>query len=366
MTTIELPQAGPGLSEPLAYRAYERVREYVVHLRQREAGGGDALWRPGAAARSATACGESMLDASRDRVARLRGVAAALGTTVPAEYTAPPTTDRKGAKAQQRLRKTLGRALRALAGLGEADLIIPEPPILGGFGFEIDGGLHNLDSVRYAEALMALRRTAILDDRHRPGERRAVWEVGAAWGGFAYRLKQLCPNVTYIISDWPETFLFSAVYLETLFPGARIRFCGAPGDDNPFERWDEADFIFVPHSLVDAVTPERLDLVLSLGAFATMTDDQVHAYLRQATSQNSPYVYTFGPDRSRGNEQLDSVRSIVETYYWPHEVTAVSILNKMLEVRDTDDGDTALVPRHLIGWRRLTARDSGEQDPHVG
>ena len=61
----------------------------------------------------------------------------------------------------------------------------------------------------------------MLDEIRAPG-RKLVWEIGAGWGGFAYQFKTLFPDVTYVIVDLPELFLFSATYLMTLFPEAKV------------------------------------------------------------------------------------------------------------------------------------------------
>jgi putative sugar O-methyltransferase len=81
-----------------------------------------------------------------------------------------------------------------------------------------------------------------------------VVEVGAGWGGFAYQFKALFPQTTYVIVDFPELFLFSATYLMTVFPGAAVRFWN--DTVSTFDRWQDADFIFVPnHAAGSAAGP---------------------------------------------------------------------------------------------------------------
>ena len=84
--------------------------------------------------------------------------------------------------------------------------------------------------------LIALEKGAVLQEFRGNAERRLVWEIGAGWGGFPYQFKSLCPNVTYVISDFPELFLFSATYLMTAFPGAKVAFWGEEPLDRLLER----------------------------------------------------------------------------------------------------------------------------------
>ena len=119
---------------------------------------------------------------------------------------------------------------------------MPESSQLGGFGFDIDGALYNIDTLKFYEALIALDRAGVLGELRAAPGRPVVWEIGAGWGGFAYQVKTLFPDVTYVICDLPELFLFSATYLMTLFPDASVLFADP---DRPAELSD-ADFVFVP------------------------------------------------------------------------------------------------------------------------
>ncbi len=117
------------------------------------------------------------------------------------------------------------RRLRALTRLaGGSDLLLGDHDTLGGFGFEIDGRRHNVDTLKFFEVLVGMHRAGILEPFSRGDRRRMVVEIGAGWGGFAFQFKTLFPKTTYVIVDFPELFLFSATYLMTAFPGAAVRF----------------------------------------------------------------------------------------------------------------------------------------------
>ena len=101
------------------------------------------------------------------------------------------------------------RRMQALASLGGGtDLLVPEAEALGGFGYAIDGRLYNVDTLKFFEVFVGMRRAGILDAFGPGAPRRLVWEIGGGWGGFAYQFKTLFPNTTYVIVDFPELFLF--------------------------------------------------------------------------------------------------------------------------------------------------------------
>ena len=254
---------------------------------------------------------------------------------------------------------------------GGTELLVPEPRALGGFGFEFDGEVYNLDTLKYFEALLALDRGAILNELRTTTQRKAVWEIGAGWGGLAYQFKTVCPNVTYIISDFPELYLFSAVYLMTVMPEARVRFYGEvqPGDE--MTDWESYDFIFLPHTRLDAVAPERLDLTLNTVSFQEMTTGQVEAYVERAHELHCPYLYSLNRERSLYNPDLLGVRTLIERYYWTHEIEVlpVSYVHMLDRVEDISRAKRAklrakwltqgtLTPKndldykHIVGWRR--------------
>jgi len=272
------------------------------------------------------------------RIAALRGAR-------PDEYR--PGSD----QARQRFESKL----RMLTELEGDALLVPEAPALGGFGYEIHGALYNLDTLKFFEALVALERGAVLDEIRAP-ERRLVWEIGAGWGGFAYQFKTLFPDVTYVIVDVPELFLFSATYLMTLFPEAKVNFHG--GGDEP--DWDGVDFAFVSAYASDSLHSLQPDLTLSMDAFEEMRTEQVDGYARLAWELGCPFMYSFN--------RVDSVREVLGRYYWLHEVPLLKLpytrmpelTTPSLRERAVQWGRTALAPdssldyRHVVGWRRAS------------
>jgi hypothetical protein len=349
----ELASRVAGLRESRAYSNYERVRDEVLQMLDTSSdaveGAPSAYWT------HELRNFEYMLDASPLIVENLRHHTFHLTGIRTYEY-----RPHRGEEARRRL----AAKLRMLADLEGDELLVPESPELGGFGHEIDGALYNTDTLKFFEVLIALERGAILDEIRAPG-RKLVWEIGAGWGGFAYQFKSLFPDVTYVIVDLPELFLFSATYLMTLFPDARVSFRN--GDDASND-WDAADFVFVPARTSDAIQGMRPDLMVNMVSFQEMTTAQVDAYARLAWELECPFIYSLNRDRSPWNPELESVREVLARYYRVHEVPLLELpYTRLPELKTLSlperavqwalsalGRDVSVEYRHVVGWRRAS------------
>jgi len=324
------------LADAPAYRHYRYVRERVLEMRAAaEAAGG----RPSAYWAEELSNFEYMLDASPLIIDRLRHHSYHLTGLRVYDY----RTHR------DRPRQRLVEKLRALQALAPSGLLVPEWRLLGGFGFDVDGELYNIDTLKFFEVLLALDRGAVLPEFRGNAERRLVWEIGAGWGGFPYQFKTLCPNVTYVITDFPELFLFSATYLMTAFPEARVGFWGEETSERLFEHWQDYDFLFMPHTALTELAPPRLDLTVNMVSFQEMTHEQVAAYVERAYRLECPFLYSLNRDRSGYNPEIESVSEIIARFYWPREISILPVpYQKML-----DEQPSASDYKHVIGWRRV-------------
>lgn len=171
--------------------------------------------------------------------------------------------------------------LAALRALDDKGLFIPESPLLGGYGHDIDGKLVNLDTLKFYETLIAMYRGGLLGrlGNGRNGNRPVVLEIGAGWGGFAYQMKTVAPHVTYVIIDLPPTLLFSATYLATHFPEAKVYVYGEDTIQTTLQSLDTYDFVFLPHYFIEQHTLPRLDLTINMVSFQEMTAQQVYGYV---------------------------------------------------------------------------------------
>lgn len=342
------------LRRSLAFQNYEKTREHVLRMKDLERDRARTMADPSAYWREELVNFEYMLDASPLVIDRLRQ-----HTT---HITGLRVYDYRSNK--DAAHKLMAEKLKALTKLGGPELLIPEARELGGFGFEIKGELYNIDTLKFYEVLIALDRGAVLQDLRQTDERRLVWEIGPGWGGFLFQLKTLCPQVTCVLMDFPELFLYSATYLMTLFPEAKCAFYD--GGELPafFDQWDDYDFIFISNAFLEDFRPPRLDLAINMVSFQEMTSEQVEAYVRRAYELEAPYLYSLNRDRSRYNTELTSVSEIIETRYWLHQIDLLPVsypqmLDKVKKGKRMRDrlagrpGEPTGDYRHIVGWRRV-------------
>lgn len=320
-----------------AFANYLRVRDQVHRLR-------DAA----AAADGLTPCEQRMLaaleplwNAGPDTISALRRQTTAVGGVAAAEYE----------EADHKVQFRFERDLRRLLARGDAALWIDEPSVLGTFGFSFNGRRFNEDTLRFFRVVSLLQDAALIKE-FRDGTRRTVWEIGGGWGGFAHHFKQLCPNVTYLITGRPELFLLSAVYLMTLFPAARFRFYDPATPADFWGDWDGVDFAFAPESAVGGMAPPSLDLTVDLMALERMSPSRVCAHVQRAYELGSRYIVSIGPSGDPGRELATAVRPALERLYWRHPVCAPASLARRLSL---SSGEGPIERTYFLGWKRLHA-----------
>jgi glycosyltransferase involved in cell wall biosynthesis len=304
--TVSLP--APSRSSP-EFVAYERARDAVLRIQSAEARGGVSM--PSSYWTDELATIDYMAEASPLIIRKLRHHTFHITGIRPYDYRM---------KADSRRDSFEGR-LRALRELAGDSLLVPESPAMGGFGYEIESRLFNVDTLKFFEVLIGMERGGVLPSLRRL-VRPVVCEVGAGWGGFAYQFKTLLPRVCYVIVDFPELFLFSATYLAALFPQASVAFCGTP-ETPSVEAARDYDFVFVPHTMAREVTSLPLDLTVNMVSFQEMTDAQVRAYAAMAADAGCPWLYSLNRERSPYNTELLSVSEALADRY---RLTEVSLL----------------------------------------
>jgi glycosyltransferase involved in cell wall biosynthesis len=320
--------------------AYERARAAVLVMTGGAPGGATA---PSAYWREELETIDYMIDASPLILRKLRHHAFHITGIRPYDYRSKGDNRREYFEAR----------LNALRALGGDSLLVPESPALGGFGFDIGGRLFNVDTLKFYEVLIGMERGGVLPAL-RQRQRPVVCEIGAGWGGFAYQFKTLVPNSTYVIVDFPELFLYSATYLGTVFPEARLAFVGAGGDAADVARTrGDADFVFVPQALAGRATIGQPDLVVNMVSFQEMTDGQVRRYADIAASTGCPFIYSFNRERSAYNTELIRVSDALAERYRLTEVpvlesdytNAMKRMPKAGKVQERSEFNY----RHLVG-----------------
>ena len=354
------------------YSAYLRARDAVIAMKQ--AAASDAA-RPSAYWAEELENIDYLADASPLIVRKLRHHAFHITGIRPYDYRNKNDGRREYFEAR----------LNALGELGGETLLVPESPALGGFGYDIGGRLFNVDTLKFHEVLIGMERAGVLG-RIRSLDRPVVAEIGAGWGGFAYQFKTLFPRTAYVIIDFPELFLFSATYLGSLFPDARLAFVTRPGSD-PLHAATQAldttceggltprpDFVFVPNTLADSVSALPLDLMVNMVSFQEMTEAQVRGYADIAATAGCRTLYSFNRERSPYNAELTSVSGVLKERYAVEEVRVLDTDYTSVMKKPPKPGRVA--ERSELGYRHLVGRlhkqvksqipNPKSQSPHRG
>jgi hypothetical protein len=239
--------------------------------------------------------------------------------------------------------------LRRLKEADTSNLFLPEAEALGGFGHRIDGQLVNLDTLKFYESRIGLDRAGVIDQLRAPG-RHHVIEIGAGWGGFAHHLKTLFPDISYTIVDLPQTLLFSATYLKTTFPRARILMYGEGPVEALFDDHGRTDFLFLPaHAFATLPIPPAL-LAVNLASFQEMTTGHVTGYVDKLADSGCRQVYSLNRDRSRYNEELSTVTQLLEARYRVERLEVLDVPYTVLVSKPGKPVDPSAADyRHLIG-----------------
>ncbi len=359
--TMSTDNATPNATEAeRAYAAYERVQRAIQALRA--AGAGSSEQAPSDYWKQELANFEYLAEASRLLISKLRHHCYHVTGLKVYEYQ----------KVNPNRFKAFHARFLELLTAGDTTLLVPESPILGGFGYEIDGALYNVDTLKYFEVMIGLDRSRLVERMFRgPNPRRLVWEVGGGWGGLGYQFKTLFPDTTYVITDFPELFLFSAVYLQTAFPEARLHIAGEMPADECLDGWQEADFVFLPNDrpeLIEAVSP---DLTMNTVSFQEMTTKQVRDYVEQAARIGCPFLYSYNRDRSIYNHELTNVRHIIREYYRLAELPLLNAdYTAAVKGSPTTENDPPFLKRqrgaryrHVLGYLDTEAMEDRVDSP---
>ncbi len=341
-----------GADDP-AFAIYREVRDAIARIRHEDAADGSAS--PSAYWSEELANIDYMADASPIIIAKLRHHAFQVTGIRPYDYRA--ADDERARRFEERL--------RALAELGGDDLVVPEHEALGGFGYRIDGRLFNLDTLKFLEVMVGLKKSGALDALARAKHRKVVWEIGGGWGGFAYHFKTLRPDVTYVITDLPELFLFSATYLRTVFPDARTLVVAPGTPSTEQQRWREYDFVFVPNTRAAALNGFKPNLTVNIASFQEMTSAQVAGYVGLAARGRCPWIYSLNRDRSRYNTELSTVSEHLGAHYDLQDVQVLDTEYTKAMKKTSRKADRAATVVDELTYRHIAGRlrEPGTSEP---
>ena len=157
-------------------------------------------------------------------------------------------------------------------------LHLSQPNRFGEAGWIYSGRIVNHDTCVYMERVALLHASGLLNRLGATTHNPLILEIGGGFGGLAYHLKRLVPQARYIIIDIPESLVFSAIYLTTLFPDQHNVMATSP--ELMIKFLDRPGFTFIPnhfcHRFEDA--GKCVDLAINTLSMSEMLAGQVAAY----------------------------------------------------------------------------------------
>jgi len=202
------------------------------------------------------------------------------------------------------------------------EYVLNEPS--GGIGFRYDDGRFlSGDIARFQRVVSTLYRHGLLHDLSKPGgRRRHLLEIGGGYGGLVHHLSRVCPNLTCVIVDLPETLLFSASYLTLLNPEKRIYLY----DRGSYRRimrpdvMDKYDFVLIPNYRLQSMRGVQFDVAANIASFQEMRTSQVEEYLDFVRKTCTGALYSCNQDRYPWNAELSNLTELLARRFLLTEV----------------------------------------------
>jgi len=216
-----------------------------------------------------------------------------------------------------------------------------ETGILGDFGFEIDGQLVNLDTLKYFESIVSLSLTGELD-RLINYEKPVILEIGAGWGGLLAMVKNYITNSQLVVVDLPFSLLFSATYLPTAFPHASVGFFGSS------DFTGNEDLLFLTPTQFRDWKPRNINLAINTVSFQEMTSHQIKEYASQLLSKSCSVLYSHNMSVSPNNKISESVEECLSTWPYQFEVEVLPIDYTRLKYQNDSEFELDIKNRNVV------------------
>jgi putative sugar O-methyltransferase len=248
----------------------------------------------------------------------------------------------------------LEKRLQELRALDPNLPVLSERLELGGFGFEYDGQKFNIDTLKFHEMHLALKKLGVLDFKQSEQFRGRVVEIGGGWGGFAETFLRRFPNAKYTIVDLPEVLIFSSTFLSTWYPDKKLHIFGTESTE---EDLCDADILLISNSDATSLPKSiQFELMINSVSFQEMTSKQVREYISFGMERSCRSFYSLNRDRSNYNTEISSVREIMSEHLRIKEVEiletdyagALKTKKKLNKLKESADSNRY---RHVLGVR---------------
>jgi len=119
---------------------------------------------------------------------------------------------------------------------------------------------------------------------------RTILDIGAGNGNLLSILYKFTNNTNFVDVDLPETLSLAILYIQDLFPDARLLM---PHEINSYNL-DNYDFIFLTPEQIHTIEDSSIDLAINRSSFQEMTHKQIEEYFQliQRCVKDGSYFFT--------------------------------------------------------------------------
>lgn len=141
-------------------------------------------------------------------------------------------------------------------------------------------------------------------------------DIGSSYGIFSSLLKGEYPRSHHLLVDFPEQLILAQYFLGTCFPEAQIAGVKAVSKQEAISRdfVEGYDFVLVPCTLYDRITPGSADLVTNFASFGEMTRKWFEHYSKSPQLQGASYLFT--ANRVQSYPTYDTDVTILDYPIW--------------------------------------------------
>ncbi|MCP5157909.1 MAG: putative sugar O-methyltransferase [Gammaproteobacteria bacterium] len=153
------------------------------------------------------------------------------------------------------------------------------PRYFGEIGWDINGQLVNNDTCVYLERISLLYEAGLIY-KLKEIKNPVVVEIGGGYGGLAYYIKKIIPNVQFVNVDIPESLLYAAIYLCIMFKSDIYYFF--INHESALENINNKKMLFLSDLDFDILLEKNYhaDLVINTLSMSEMTEVQVRRYCK--------------------------------------------------------------------------------------
>jgi len=141
-------------------------------------------------------------------------------------------------------------------------------------------------------------------------------DIGSSYGIFSSLAKQEFPESHHVLVDFPEQLILAYYFLKTCLPHARIAGIQEVSEQETITREfiEKYDFVLIPCSLYQRLSPRSVDLVTNFASLGEMSRKWFNDYLNSPSFLTAQYFFT--ANRVQSYPTYDTDLTILDYPVW--------------------------------------------------